>query len=79
MIIKILGTGCSNCKRLEANAKTAVGEIGTDIDVVKVEDIKDIMGYGIMKTPAIVINEKVKAYGRVSTVEEIKKYICEEK
>ncbi|WP_297430478.1 thioredoxin family protein [Clostridium sp.] len=79
MIIKILGTGCSNCKKLEANAKKAVEELGTEATIEKVTDMKDIMGYGVMRTPAIVVNEKVKMYGKVCTVDEIKKYINDEK
>lgn len=79
MIIKILGTGCSNCKKLEANAKKSVEELGLDATIEKVTDMKDIMGYGVMRTPAIVINEKVKMYGKVCTVDEIKKYINDEK
>lgn len=79
MEIKILGTGCSNCKKLEANTKEAVKELCIEAKIIKVEDIKDIMNYGVMRTPAIVINEKVKMYGKVSSVDEIKKYIVEEK
>lgn len=79
MIIKILGTGCSNCKKLEANAIKASEELGMNATVEKVTDMKDIMGYGVMRTPAIVINEKVKMYGKVCTVDEIKKYINDEK
>lgn len=79
MEIKILGSGCANCKKLEANAKEAVKELNIEANVTKVQDIKDIMKYGVMRTPAIVINEKVKMFGKVSTVEEIKKYISDEK
>ena len=79
MIIKILGTGCSNCKKLEANAKKAVEELGSEATIEKVTDMKDIIGYGVMRTPAIVINEKVKMYGKICTVDEIKKYINDEK
>lgn len=79
MIIKILGTGCSNCKKLEANATKAVEELGVGAAIEKVTDMKDIMGYGVMRTPAIVINEKVKMYGKVCTIDEIKKYINDEK
>lgn len=78
MIIKILGTGCSNCKKLEANTIKAAEELGTDATVEKITDMKAIMGYGVMRTPAIVINEKVKMYGKVCTVDEIKKYINDE-
>ncbi|AZV56540.1 thioredoxin family protein [Clostridium sp. AWRP] len=79
MVIKILGSGCSNCKKLEANAKEAVKKIGVDAEIVKVQDIKDIMDYGVMRTPAIVINEKVKMYGKVSSADEIVKFIQGEK
>jgi len=75
MIIKILGTGCSNCKKLEANAREAVKELGIDATVEKVEDIKDIMAYGVMKTPALVVDEQVKVMGRIPSVEDIKKYL----
>jgi len=75
MIIKILGTGCSNCKKLEENTRKAVEELGIEANIEKVTDIKDIMKYGVMKTPALVVDEKVKIMGRVPTPEEIKKYI----
>lgn len=75
MIIKILGTGCSNCKKLEANVKEAVKGLGIEASVEKVEDIQDIMAYGIMKTPALVVDEQVKVMGRVPSVEDIKKYL----
>lgn len=75
MNIKILGSGCANCKKLQALAEEAVKEIGVDAAVEKVEDIQKIMGYGVMRTPAIVINEQVKAFGRVPGKNEIKKFI----
>lgn len=79
MEIKILGTGCSKCKKLEANANEAIKELNIDAKITKVEDIKEIMKYGIMRTPSIVVNEKVKMFGKVCTVDEIKKYINDEK
>ena len=78
MEIKILGSGCSNCKKLEANAKEAVKELGVEATITKVEDFKDIMKYGVMRTPAIVINEKVKAFGKVLSSDQIKKLIEDE-
>lgn len=78
MNIKILGSGCANCKKLQAVTEEAVKEIGTDATLEKVEDIQKIMGYGVMRTPAIVINEKVKAFGRIPSKDEIKKYILDE-
>lgn len=75
MIIKVLGSGCSNCKKLEVNVKEAVKELGIEATVEKVEDFKDIMAYGVMKTPALVVDEQVKVMGRVPSVEDIKKYL----
>ncbi len=75
MIIKILGSGCTNCKKLESNVREAVKEAGIDATIEKVEDFKDIMAYGVMKTPALVIDEQVKGKGRVMSVEDIKKYL----
>lgn len=79
MEIKILGTGCSKCKKLEANTKEAAKQLNEDVQIIKVEDIKEIMKYGVMSTPAIVINKNVKMFGKVCTVDEIKKYINDEK
>lgn len=75
MIIKILGSGCKSCTKLEENTKKAVEELGLDSTIEKITDFKDIMKYGVMKTPALVVDEKVKAYGRVLKVDEIKKYL----
>jgi len=75
MKIKILGTGCPNCVKLEENAKKALEELGKHAEIIKVTEIQDIMTYGIMSTPAIVIDEEVKAYGKISSIEEIKKMI----
>lgn len=75
MIIKILGTGCANCKKLEENTRKAIEELGLDASVEKVTEIKDIMKYGVMKTPALVVDEKVKIMGRVPSSDEIKKYL----
>lgn len=78
MEIKILGSGCSNCKKLETNTKEAVKNLGIEVTIIKVEDIKEIMKYGVMRTPAIVINEKVKAFGKVLASDQIKKLIEED-
>lgn len=75
MIIKILGTGCSNCKRLEANAREAVKQLGVEATVEKVEDIQAIMAYGVMSTPALVVDEAVKVVGRVPSVADLKKLL----
>lgn len=77
MEIKILGSGCMNCKKLYENAKAAVEETGIAAQITKVEDFKEIAKYGVMRTPAIVVDEKVKAFGKVCTVDEVKKLIQE--
>jgi len=78
MNIKILGSGCANCKKLQQVAMEAVKEMGVEADFEKIEDIQRIMGYGVMRTPALVINEKVKVFGRVPSKDEIKKHIEDE-
>ncbi len=75
MVIKVLGPGCANCKKLEANVREAVKELGIDATVEKVESYKDILAYGVMKTPALVVDEQVKVMGRIATTEEIKKLL----
>jgi small redox-active disulfide protein 2 len=75
MIIKILGSGCAKCKKLEENTKLAVSEMGIEATIEKVQDYKDIMTYGVMSTPALVVDEQVKTMGKVLTPEEIKKYL----
>jgi small redox-active disulfide protein 2 len=72
MIIKILGTGCPKCKKLEANALAAVAELGIEATVEKVTDLDKIMDYGVMMTPALVIDDKVVASGKILAVSDIK-------
>lgn len=71
MKIEILGTGCAKCKTLYENAKKAVEESGKDAEIVKVEEIPKIMAYGVMSTPALVIDGQVKFSGKVASVGEI--------
>ncbi len=75
MIIKILGSGCSKCKKLAANTQQAVAELGIEATIEKVERMEDIISYGVMSTPALVVDEQVKFTGRVPTAEDIKKYL----
>ncbi|MBN2773256.1 MAG: TM0996/MTH895 family glutaredoxin-like protein [Prolixibacteraceae bacterium] len=75
MEIKILGTGCANCKRLEKNSLEAVKELGLEATVTKVEDYRDIMQYGILRTPGFVLDEKVLTYGKILSIEEIKQLL----
>lgn len=79
MEIKVLGTGCANCKNLEKAVKIAVEELGIDAIVSKEEDIVKIMGYGIMRTPGLVIDEKVVLSGRVPSTNELKEIIAQAK
>ncbi|MCF6466014.1 thioredoxin family protein [Clostridium sp. Cult2] len=75
MVIKILGTGCSKCGKLEENTKKAIEELKIDASIEKVTDFKKIIKYGVMQTPALVIDDKVVAAGKVLSAEEIKKYL----
>ncbi|AFV01597.1 redox-active disulfide protein 2 [Dehalobacter sp. UNSWDHB] len=75
MMIKILGTGCKNCVTLAENTKAALEETGIAAEVIKVTDIKDIMAYGVMSTPALVIDEKVVSFGKVLKPKEIVKIL----
>jgi len=75
MKIKILGPGCPKCKTLEKMTKEVVEKEGFDADIAKVEDIMAIMNYGVMSTPALVVNEKVEIKGRVPSYEEIKQVL----
>ncbi|MGX1982040.1 small redox-active disulfide protein 2 [Thermolongibacillus altinsuensis] len=72
MTIKVLGTGCKKCKELEQNVREAIAQLGINADVQKVEEIPQIMRYGVMSTPALVIDEKVVSAGKLLSVEEIK-------
>jgi len=75
MIISILGSGCPKCKQLEENARKAVEELKIKAEIEKVTDVGEIVDYGVMSTPAIVIDGEVKASGRIPTVEEIKSWL----
>jgi len=75
MEIKILGPGCPKCKTLDKLTREVVEQNGIDATVVKVEDIVAIMNYGVMSTPALVIDEKVVVKGRVPSAEELKKLL----
>jgi len=65
MTIKILGSGCRNCLKLTENAKTALKELGLAAEIEKVTDFAEIASYGVMSTPALVVDEKVVSFGKV--------------
>lgn len=76
MNIKILGGGCANCKKLLENTELALAELGLEASIEEVKDINTIIDYGVMKTPALVVDEKVRSSGRVLGTEEIKKILA---
>lgn len=78
MEIKVLGTGCAKCKKLEKHTCDAVKELKINAEVRKVEDIMEIMKLGVMTTPALVFNKKVIIKGRVPSVSEIKELLTKE-
>ena len=71
MEIKVLGTGCLKCRQLEQTVNEAIKDMETKPTIIKEEDITRIMNYGVMRTPALVINEKVVLSGRIPSVKEI--------
>lgn len=79
MNIKVLGMGCCNCKSLYAVAEEVAKELGIDYTIEKIEKIDKIMAYGVMRTPALVIDEKVVLQGRIPKKEEMKKLLNKNK
>ena len=75
MKIKILGSGCSKCRTLIENTKVALTHLGLEAEIIKVTDFAEIAGYGIISTPALVINEKVVSVGKVLLSSEIEKFL----
>ncbi|MBP7016282.1 MAG: thioredoxin family protein [Deltaproteobacteria bacterium] len=75
MKIEILGVGCAKCHKLEEMVRDIASKEGVNADISKVEDFKQIMNYGVMTTPALVIDGKVKAAGKIPSAEDIKKFI----
>ena len=73
--LQILGTGCPKCAKLAENAEAAAKELGIEYDLVKIKDINAIMGFGVMVTPALVVDGEVKVAGKVPAVDEIKKML----
>jgi small redox-active disulfide protein 2 len=78
MEIKVLGPGCPRCEELRKRTVNVLAEQNIAADLEKIDDIKQMIAYGILSTPALVINGKVKCAGRVPRPEEIKRWILEE-
>ena len=77
MDIKILGTGCARCEQTEKLVRQAIRETGVDARVEKVADVKTIAGYGVMLTPAVVVDGEVKCVGKIPKKDEIKAWLDE--
>jgi len=75
LTVKVLGTGCSSCTKLEQIAKLAADRIGIQADVQKVDDIGEIMAYNVLATPGLVINEHLVSAGRVPTENEVMNWL----
>ena len=72
---QVLGTGCAECKQLTASAERAVAELGLGVAVEKVEDLREIMKFKVMSTPALVVDGRVRSAGKVLSSEEVKTFL----
>lgn len=77
MEIKILGTGCSKCEKLEKNLNRALEELNIEATVESIDDLVELVSYGVMTTPGFVVNDEVKSVGKSLSVKEIKKILSE--
>lgn len=75
LTIKVLGPGCANCKKLEEVTRQAMSDLHVEADIIKVTNMQDIIAYDVLKTPGLVINEKLVSSGRIPTVTMIEEWI----
>ena len=73
--IKVLGPGCPKCKTTFHNVEEAVKQLGIEVEIIKVEDIEEMMKYNVLTTPVLVINEEIKIKGRIAQIDEIKELL----
>lgn len=76
LTVKILGSGCANCKKLEAVAREAASRANVPAEFIKVTEMKDIMAYDLLSTPGLVVNEKLVSSGRIPTIAEVQKWLA---
>jgi small redox-active disulfide protein 2 len=75
MKIQILGSGCPKCKQTEANARQAAKELGLDVEIKKITDINEITDFGIIATPGLAVDGKIKFSGKIPSIEEVKEVL----
>ncbi|MBE0477497.1 TM0996/MTH895 family glutaredoxin-like protein [Candidatus Aerophobetes bacterium] len=78
MKVQVLGIGCAKCRKLEANAREAIEELGIEAEIEKVQDVREISKFGVMMTPALAIDGKIKCSGEIASPDKIKKWLKEE-
>jgi len=76
LTVKILGSGCANCRKLEAVAREAASRANVAAEFIKVTEMKDIMAYDLLSTPGLVVNEKLVSSGRIPTIAEVQKWLA---
>lgn len=77
LTIKVLGSGCANCKRVDQIARKVISEMGIEAEVIKVTDYNDIASYNVLSTPGLVINEKLVSSGRIPTPAEVTTWMAD--
>jgi small redox-active disulfide protein 2 len=77
LTIKVLGSGCANCKRVEQIVQKVIAEMGFQAEIVKITDYKDIMAYNVLSTPGLVVNEKLVCAGRIPTPAEVTTWLAD--